>query len=57
MPSRTLTVTVTVAWWLVPDHRISAVAAAVVVSYGYALYALATRRLAEVPLTGAPAAR
>lgn len=51
------TLSVTVAWWLVPDHRISAVAAAVVVSYGYALYALATRPLTEPTRTAAPAAR
>ena len=34
---------VTAAWWLLPTHRISAVAAAVVVVYGFTLYALATR--------------
>ncbi|MCZ2860859.1 CPBP family intramembrane metalloprotease [Blastococcus sp. VKM Ac-2987] len=50
------TLSVTAAWWLVPDHRISAVAAAVVISDGYALCALATRPLTEAPLTAAPAA-
>lgn len=39
----TRTALVTAAWWLIPAHRISAVAAAVVATYGYALYALATR--------------
>lgn len=37
------TALVTAAWWLVPTHRIGAVAAAVVLSYGYSFYALATR--------------
>jgi hypothetical protein len=51
------TLSVTAAWWLAPDHRITAVAAAVVISYGYALYALATRSLTEPPRTAALAAR
>ena len=40
----TRTALVAAAWWLIPTHRISAVAAAVVATYGYAIYALATRR-------------
>lgn len=39
------TVLVTAAWWLVPDHRVSAVAVAVVLSYVYSLVALRTRQL------------
>jgi hypothetical protein len=39
----TRTALVTTAWWLIPTHRISAVAAAVVATYAYTLYALATR--------------
>lgn len=51
------TLLVTGAWWLAPDHRTSGVAAAVVASYVYALYALATRPLTEEPVTAAaPAA-
>lgn len=34
---------VTTAWWLMPTYRISAVAVAVVATYAYTLYALATR--------------
>jgi hypothetical protein len=37
------TVLVTGLWWLVPTHRISAVAAGVVAAYGLSLYLLATR--------------
>lgn len=39
----TRTALVTAAWWLIPTHRISAVAVAVVATYAYALFALATR--------------
>ena len=49
--SRTLLATG--AWWLVPDHRTSGVAAAVVASYFYARYALATRPLTEESVTAA----
>jgi len=38
------TVLVTAAWWAFPDARVSAVAAAVVLTYGYALAVLASRR-------------
>ena len=38
------TVLVTAAWWAFPDARVSAVAAAVVLTYGYAIAVLATRR-------------
>ena len=41
----TRTALVTAVWWLAPTHRVSAVAAAVVLTYGYAIYALATRPL------------
>jgi len=34
---------VTAAWWLLPDHRVEAVALAVVVAYGYAILSLAAR--------------
>lgn len=37
------TVLVTSAWWLLPDHRVSAVAAGVVAAYAYSMYVLATR--------------
>ncbi len=39
------TILATAAWWLVPNYQLSAVAAAVVLAYGYSIYALATRRL------------
>ncbi|TVR93920.1 MAG: hypothetical protein EA416_04280 [Trueperaceae bacterium] len=38
------TVLVTAAWWVFPDARVSAVAAAVVLTYGYALAVLASRQ-------------
>lgn len=37
------TALVTALWWLFPDHRVSAVAAGVVIAYLYSVYALATR--------------
>lgn len=37
------TVLVTGLWWLFPTDRVSAVAAGVVIAYGYAIYALRTR--------------
>lgn len=52
----TRTALVTAAWWLFPAHRISAVAAAVVAAYGYALYALAIRPTTTSASRG-PAAR
>lgn len=38
------TALVAASWWLAPGHQIQAVAAAVVVSYAYAIVALATRK-------------
>lgn len=38
------TVLVTAAWWLFPDYSVSAVAAAVVISYLYSLATLSVRR-------------
>ncbi|MBA2668202.1 MAG: hypothetical protein H0U69_14330 [Trueperaceae bacterium] len=38
------TVLVTAAWWLLPDNRIEAIAFGVVITYVYAILALATRR-------------
>lgn len=46
------TVLVTSAWWLFPDHRVSAVAAGVVTAYAYSVCVLATR----TPNTPQPAA-
>ncbi len=42
------TVLVTGMWWLFPTHRVSAVAAGVVIAYAYAIYALHTRTLNTV---------
>lgn len=39
------TLLVAAAWWLVPDHRITAVAAAVVLAYGLSLVQMQTRPL------------
>ena len=43
------TVLVTGLWWLIPTHRISAVAAGVVAAYGLSIYLLATRPLNTSP--------
>lgn len=51
------TLCVTAAWWLAPDHRVSAVAAGVVLCYGYALLTLATRPLNQAAPTDAQMAR
>lgn len=41
----------TALWWAVPSHRVTAVAAAVVIAYGYSVSALSTRRQdARVPV-------
>lgn len=40
------TVLVTAAWWLFPDHRVTAVAAAVVLAYAYSLALLRRRKKA-----------
>lgn len=39
------TLLVTAAWWALPDHRVGAVAAAVVVTYVYSVVVLRTRAL------------
>lgn len=45
------TVGLSAAWWLAPDHRVTACAAAVVLAYAVAIAMMATR-----PLPAAPAA-
>lgn len=47
------TILITAAWWLFPEHRISAVAGAVVITYLYAIIALRSRRLNTVKETTA----
>ncbi len=42
------TILVTAAWWLFPEHQVSAVAGAVVITYVYAIIALRSRRLNTV---------
>lgn len=45
------TILVTVAWWLFPEHQVSAVAVAVLITYLYSILALGTRTLNTVEKT------
>lgn len=41
------TVAILIAWWIFQDNVVAACSAAVVLAYGYALFAMATRRIAD----------